>query len=178
MENPFTKRSVPHQILDASYNVSLTLTVRDDPYYAIRSHDENITITSNEFNDPFKSITTDKVFAVIDISSGGLTHINRELDFLRLFKLVVEQNNHIYIHKKAHTTFYDDNGIFNTQDPALLKDLLRSYTLPGRFWAAYYPRLYLPDAIELSNRLDTEMVEVEEEMMDLDDNDFTIPKVE
>jgi hypothetical protein len=178
MKNPFTKHSVPHQILDASYNVSLTLSVHDDPYFAIRSHGENITITSDEFKDPFKSITTDKVFAVIDISSGGLANINRELDFLRLFKLVVEQNGDIYIHKKAHETFYDDNGIFSNQDSAPLKDLLRSYTLPGRFWAAYYSRLYLPDAIELSNRLDTEMVEVEEEMMDLDDNDFTIPKVE
>jgi len=178
MRNPFTKHNVPRQILDASYNITLQLTVHDDPYYAIRSHDGNIMITSDGFKDPFEPINTESVFGKIDISSGGLANINRELDFLRLFKLVVEKNNEIYIHKKAHETFYNDNGVFNKQDPGPLKDLLRSYTLPGRFWAAYYPRLYLPDAIELSNQLDTEMVEVEEEMMDLDDHDFTIPKLE
>lgn len=179
MRNPFTKRNVPHQILDVSYNIALQLTVHDEPYFAIRSHNENIKITSDGFTNPFKSITTGPVFGKIDMTSGGLANINRELDFLRLFKLVVEKNNEIYIHKNAQTTFYNaENGIFSNQDPEPLKELLRTYTLPGRFWAAYYPRLYMPDTIELANRLDTELVEVEEEMMDLDDHDFTIPKVE
>ena len=178
MQNPFTKHNVPHQILDASYNITLQLTVHDEPYFAIRSHADNIKITSDGFNDPFKPINTGPVFAKIDMTSGGLPNINRELDFLRLFKLVVEQNNEIYVHKKAQEIFYNDNGLFNTQNPAPLKELLRSYTLPGRFWTAYYPRLYLPDTIELANRLDTELVEVEEEMMDLDDHDFTLPKVD
>jgi len=179
MRNPFTKHNVPHMVLDASYNVALTLTVHDDPYYAIRSHDDNVTITSDGFKDPFKTITTESIFGKIDISSGNLTNINRELDFLRLFKLVVEQNDEFYIHKKAQETFYDYSiGIFSNPDPTPLKNLLRSYTLPGRFWAAYYPRLYLPDTIELANQLDTEMVEVEEEMMELDDHDFTLPKIE
>jgi hypothetical protein len=180
MRNPFTKHNVPHQILDASYNITLQLTVHDEPYFAIRSHAENIKITSDGFKDPFKSITTKPVFAKIDTTSGGLTNINRELDFLHLFKLVVEQNNEIYVHKKAKETFYDPaTGVYvKGSSPVSLKDLLRSYTLPGRFWAAYYPRLYLPDTIELANRLDTELVEVEEEMMDLDDHDFTLPKVD
>lgn len=179
MQNPFTKRTVPQQFLDLSYNVALTLTVHEEPYFAIRSQLDDVTITSDGFTDPFKSITTEQVFAAIDVSNGGLTNINRELDFLRLFKLVVEQNDVTYVHKNAQI-FYDPvKGVFvKDSSPDPLKELLRTYTLPGRFWAAYYPRLYLPDTIELANRLDTEMVEVEEEMMDLDDHDFTLPTIE
>jgi len=178
MQNPFTKRNVPNQFLDLSYNIALTLTFQDEPYFAIRSALNNFAIISDKFKgDPFEIITTEPVFAKINTPNSDLTDINRELDFLRLFKLVVEQNNEIYIHKNAEVFYNRNNGIFlkKNSDPAQLKDLLRSYTLPGRFLAAYYPRLYLPDAIELSNRLDTEMLEVEEEMMNLDDHEFTLP---
>lgn len=179
MQNPFTKRTVPQQFLDLSYNVALTLTVHEEPYFAIRSQMDDVKITSDGFKDPFNSITTEQVFAAIDLSSGGLTNINRELDFLQLFKLVVEQKDVTYVHKNAQIFYDSETGLFiKGASPDPLKELLRTYTLPGRFWAAYYPRLYLPDTIELANRLDTEMVEVEEEMMDLDDHDFTLPTIE
>jgi hypothetical protein len=184
MNNPFTKRSVPQEFEDLSYNISLSLTIHDEPYFAIRSQTEKITIASDGLKgNPFEKITTDPVFAKISISEENRANIMRELDFLQLFKLVVEQNDEFYVHQNAHV-FYDRNtGLFVEKPNSIpntepFKDLLRSYTLPGRFWAAYYPRLYLPDTIELSNRLDTEMIEVEEEMMDLDDHDFTLPKIE
>lgn len=140
---------------DLSYNQTLTLTLVDAPYYAVRNLLKPIKIGSTGFDDPIQPITNND-FALFDASANKPL-----LKILQMFKLVAKQGSEYYVHSMAE----------HLADPKKdIKELLHNYTLPGRFWQAYYWRLYLPEELELSRYLAFEMLEIEEIMQNLENS--------
>jgi hypothetical protein len=170
MLNPFTKKAIPVSFQNLKYNKSITLKPEDPPYFAVRSSKTpaKIQFGSTGFDgNPFEPIA--EQFATLSFGENGPTwNEMTELDFLRLFSLVTKKNNTYYIHPKAKI-FYDGNRQDKQAFTGKIQELLKTYTLPGRYWRAYYSRLYLPDAIHLTHRLDLEMQQVEEELLALED---------
>ena len=80
---------------DLSYNQTLTLTLTDAPYCAVRNLQTPIEIGSTGFDDPIQNITSDE-FALFDASAN-----KKLLKTLQMFKLVAEQGSKYYVHSMA-----------------------------------------------------------------------------
>jgi len=171
MINTFTNNPINEVFTTLEYNTNtLRLTPYDQPYFAIRSESEkaNDPLDQNGFEDPFKKLEPQAgQFAELENPNND-PYITAELNFLKMLDLVVQRGPKFYIHKNAQE-FYKQDGLFdpNNKDTTKFKNILKKYTLPGRFWRNYYWRLYLPDNIKLSLRLDDEMIQIEEEYLQL-----------
>jgi len=168
MKNIYTDNNVPEVFKNLKYDTPLSLNSYDSPYYAVRVSTEKAKqpFNRNGFTDPYKNIAKDNYALVQNPSKRD--DIEKELIFLQMLDLIAIRGNDYYIHKNAEK-FYGPNGLFNGGSVGALKMLFKTFFLPGRFWRSYYSRLYLPDTIKLSARLEQEMVEIEEEILILED---------
>ena len=175
MINTFTKQPVPPQFTDLSYNVSIDMTREYAPFFSVRSSilKDEVKVGGKGFADPFKQ--TRATFAKITDPKAA----KDELEFLKHFNLVAEKGGSYYVNDRAKIFYDRTTGLFNgqgTKDYNVIKRLLKTYTLPGLFWKAYYARLKLPDTIELARRLDYDMLKIHEELLHLNNQDFVPPK--
>ena len=168
MKNIYTDNNVPEVFTRLKYDTPLSLNSYDAPYFAVRVSTEkaNQPFNRNGFNDPYKNLAKDN-YALVQ-NPNKRADIEKELIFLQMLDLLAIRGNDYYVHKNADI-FYGSNGLFNGGSAGALKPLFKTFFLPGRFWRSYYSRLYLPDTIKLSARLEQEMVEIEEEILILED---------
>jgi hypothetical protein len=167
MKNKYTGNDVPPSFAKLQYDTPLTLNQYDQPYFAVRCEKQKVSIDSNGFNDPFKSIKSVQ-FAVVENPNAD-PKITAELMFLKMLDLMAQRGNKYYVHPHA-AIFYDPKtGIFNprNKDEQAFRKLLKTYTLPGRFWRNYYLSYYLPENEKKKSRLDDELIEVEQEFLGL-----------
>jgi len=150
------------------------MTREHAPFFSVRSIvNKDVKVGGKGFADPFKKIKSN--FAKITDPKAA----EHELDFLKQFNLVLEKDGNHYVNDRAKIFYDRATGLFNgqgTKDYNVIKRLLKTYTLPGLFWKAYYARLKLPDTIELARRLDYDMLKIHEELLHLNNQDFVPPK--
>ena len=167
MKNKYTKNNVNPLFELLEYNKEIKLNQYDQPYFAVRCENENVSIDSNGFKDPFKAIKPMK-FAVVE-NPNSIPNITAELMFLKMLDLVAQRDDKYYIHPKAAIFYNRNNGIFlpDNKNEQPFHALLKSYTLPGRFWRNYYFSYFLSEKEKKKSRLDDELIEVEQEFLGL-----------
>jgi hypothetical protein len=184
--NLFTKKPYPSIMKDISYNVSLKFTSIDLPYFCIlsfREKQQENPMTGDDFTDLFKVIE-DKGWGVLPEVEKYESH-QREYEFLERMGLACYEEDddltrHYYVNRLAYILYNPTYGLFQNFDPespieqqkelfAPLIKLFMTYILPGRWWRAFYGRQYLPDTIGYATMLNTEMLELEDEWLTLDD---------
>lgn len=169
MKNIYTDNTVPGLFRELTYGETLTLNSYDPPYYALRIEELGKNPFDRQgFTDPFKDLQVSGFQKVENPNADKQIH--RELIFLKMLDLVATKGKINYVHKNA-AVFYGPNGIFRGGNKNNLKQLFRTFFLPGRFWRNYYSRLYLPDTLKLTSRLEKEMIEIEEEYLIMEEEE-------
>jgi len=167
MNNKYTENDVNPLFSTLEFNEQITLNQYDQPYFAVRCKNENVSIDSNGFKDPFKAIEPMN-FAVVENPNQN-PNITAELMFLKMLDLVAQRGDKYYVHPNAAIFYNPNNGIFlpKNKNAQPFHKLLKTYTLPGRFWRNYYFSYYLPKNEKKKSRLDDELIEVEQEFLGL-----------
>ena len=185
LTNCFTKKPVPSIFKNLHYkNTVASIDSTELPYFSIKlfrklKDGPPFDPFSPDRNEDFAPLTEQKGWAMLDDVAMLDENVRHELRFLNSLSLVLEQNNpkKIYIHPFA-AVFYCDNGIFETfstdytaeEKTQILRPLMKiflQYTLPGRYWRAFYGRIGLPKDIYNSAALQQEMLETEKEWTSL-----------
>jgi len=180
MKNPISGNHVPQSILDTvnkRTKTTLTLKPEDGPYFSVRSiqnpTDSKIGFGRTGFaGDPFAPTNADFITLLTVNENGPTVKEEEEIEFLRLFGLIAIRDKTYYIHPRG-VIFYSDK---QDELDGYVNHLLKTYTLPGRYWRAYYSRLYLPKSIHLTHRLDLEMQQVEEDFLNISEIENPLPK--
>ena len=162
-----------------SYTVKPRITVKDIPYFHVRSAREypSAPINHPPFTAVKETVITEESFAQTEPSA--LTDADkREIAFLKSLGLAFEQEGHVYISHRVEPLYHSTDGVFTRYNQAVTPaekttalapytTLLLSYILPGLYWRSYYALVGLSDNIGISARLKQQMADISEEWVAL-----------
>ncbi len=184
MKNIFTRNQVTDVFFAPPLKCDqwIKLTSTDPTYFAVRSFKEKMSLEGTGFTDPFKDISDDGYTLITvdeDSEDSDPKRTLAELDFLSKLSLVEKRGKgEYYVSKFAYVLYDLSDGLFNNfddRDPPTdklermraLKNLCMCYTLPGRYWRAYYAAQRGKEEVGTYNMLDAEMHDIEGEWAEL-----------